>query len=136
MRTFILVLKLAAPIFFLVGALHLVLGAGADVLLGAKLPAEALSDAALDSQNRFYGVSFTLYGALLFLCATDIAKYATVFRCVIWVFFAAGLARLVSIAIHGLPPPLVLALLATELAVPPLLAWWLSKIERGDQTAG
>ena len=129
MRTFTLVLKLAAPVFFIAGALHLALGAGADVLLGAKLSAEALADPALDSQNRFYGVSFALYGVLFFLCATNIPKYATVLRCVIWVFFAAGLARMVSIIIHGVPPPLVLALLAGEILIPPLLAWWLSRVE-------
>ncbi len=128
MRTFSLVLKLGAPVFIVVGALHLVLGVGADVLLGAKLPADALSDPALDSQNRFYGVVFTLYGVLLFLCATDIPKYVTVLRCVLWVFFAGGLARLVSVAIHGMPPPLVLMLLVSELVIPPLLAWWLSKV--------
>lgn len=123
-------LKFAAPIFVLVGVLHLVLGVGADVLLGAKLPAEALADAALNSQNRFYGVAFSLYGVLLYLCATGLPRYATVLRCVLWVFFAAGLARLVSIATHGVPPPLVLALLATELALPPLLHLWLSKALR------
>lgn len=127
---FALFLKAAAPVFLLVGALHLVLGVGADVLLGAKLPAEALADAALDSQNRFYGIAFTLYGVLLYLCATDLPKYATVLRCVLWVFFAAGLARLVSVATHGVPPALVLALLATELAMPPLLHLWLSKVLR------
>jgi hypothetical protein len=130
MHMLALFLKIAAPLFVLVGALHLVLGAGADVLLGAKLPAEALADAALNSQNRFYGIAFTLYGVLLYLCATDLPKYATVLRCVLWVFFAAGLARLVSIATHGFPPPLVLALLASELALPPLLHLWLSKVLR------
>jgi hypothetical protein len=128
MRIFALVLKLIAPVFLLVGALHLIFGVEAEVLLGAKLPAEALADAALDSQNRFYGVSFALYGVLLFLCASNVQKYAAVFRCVIWVFFAAGLARVVSIAIHGMPPPLVVALLASELFMPPLLAWWLSRV--------
>jgi Domain of unknown function (DUF4345) len=127
---FAIVLRLVAPIFVMVGALHLVLGVGADVLLGARLPLEALSDPTLDSQNRFYGVAFTLYGVLLFHCASDLRKYATVLRCVLWVFFAAGLARLVSIATHGMPSPLVLGLLASELAAPPLLQLWLSKVLR------
>jgi hypothetical protein len=125
-----LFLKISAPTFVLVGALHLALGVGADVLLGAQLPAEALSDAALNSQNRFYGVAFSLYGVLLYLCATDLSKYATVLRCVLWVFFAAGLARLVSVATHGVPPPLVLALLGSEIALPPMLHLWLSKVLR------
>jgi Domain of unknown function (DUF4345) len=131
---FALVLKFLAPVFFLVGALHLALGAGADVLLGAKLSAETLLDPALDSQNRFYGVSFVLYGVLLHVCAGDVNKYATVLRCVIWVFFAAGLARVVSIAIHGVPPPLILVLLAIELIAPPLLGAWLRKVERAHRS--
>jgi hypothetical protein len=128
MRALALVLKLSAPVFVLVGALHLMLGVGADVLLGAKLSAEAISDPALDSQNRFYGVSFSVYGVLLFLCSTDIPKYATVLRCLLWVFFAAGIARFISIALYGTPPPLVVALMASELLIPPVLLWWLSRI--------
>ncbi len=120
-------LKLIAPIFIIVGILHLVLGPGAEVLLGARIPAESLADPVLDSQNRFYGVSFTLYGVLLFLCATDIRRYSTVLKCILWVFFAAGLARLVSIAVAGIPTVPVLLLLATELLLPPVLAVWLSR---------
>jgi hypothetical protein len=127
MRSLMLVLKLLAPVFFIVGALHLVLGLEADALLGAKISPEAMTDPALDSQNRFYAVAFTLYGVLLFLCSTDIPKYATVLRCVLWVFFAAGLARFVSIALHGSPPPMIWLLLVGEVLPPPLLAWWLSR---------
>jgi len=127
MRSLALVLKLLAPVFFIVGALHLVLGLGADVLLGAKVSAETMTDPALDSQNRFYAVAFTLYGVLLFLCSTDIPKYATVLRCVLWVFFAAGLARFVSVALHGSPPPMIWLLLVGEVLPPLPLAWWLSR---------
>lgn len=130
MRSLALFLKIVAPVFVLVAALHLAIGVGADVLLGAKLSSEALTDPALNSQNRFYGVAFGLYGVLFYLCATDLPKYATVLRCVLWVFFAAGLARLVSIATHGLPPPLVLMLLATEIVLPPVLHVWLSRALR------
>ncbi|MCB0125506.1 MAG: DUF4345 domain-containing protein, partial [Caldilineaceae bacterium] len=108
-------------------ALHLVLGLGADVLLGAKLPAQVLADPALDSQNRFYGVAFTLYGVLLWVCASDIPRYATVLKCIFWVFLVAGLARFVSIALYGSPPPLIWALLVSEIVLPPLLLWWLAK---------
>lgn len=129
MRSLALVLKLVAPLFFIAGALHLILGLGADALLGARIPDEVRSDPALDSQNRFYGVSFTLYGVLLFLGSTDLKRYATVLRCVLWTFFVAGLARLVSIAVHGLPPPMILALLIGEVVPPPILVWWLSRAE-------
>ena len=135
MRSLVLVLRLLAPVLFIVGALHLVLGLGADALLGAKVSAEAMTDPALDSQNRFYAVAFTLYGVLLFLCSTDITKYATVLRCVLWVFFAAGLARFVSIALHGSPPPMIWLLLVGEVLPPPLLAWWLSRSTAPDASS-
>ncbi|MGL5850328.1 MAG: DUF4345 domain-containing protein [Phycicoccus sp.] len=124
------VLRLLAVVVFLVGGLHLALGVEADVLLGADLPAAAVSDPVLDSQNRFYGVMFTLSGVLLLLCASDIARHAVVLRCVLAVFFAGGVARLVSIAVHGSPPPQVLALLVVELVVPPALTWWSSRAGR------
>jgi Domain of unknown function (DUF4345) len=131
MRALAIALRVAAPLFLVAGALHLTLGVGADVLLGAELPAQAIDDPALDSQNRFYGVSFTLYGVLLWRCAADIPRYASVLRCVCWVLFVGGLARLVSVALHGLPPPPVMALLVAELVPPPLLARWLSRVLQG-----
>jgi len=130
MKNLGLFLRIAGAGFILVGALHLVLGLNADVLLGARLPAATIADPALDSQNRFYGVTFALYGVLCFLCASDIARYAPVLRCMIWVFFAAGCARLVSVAIYGLPPQPVIALLVIELVGPPLLARWLERVVR------
>jgi hypothetical protein len=127
-RTFALVLRLLAFIVFLVGALHLVLGVRAEVLLGAKVSAAVIADPTLDSQGRFYGVSFAVYGVLLLLCASDVRRYAVALRWALWVFFAAGVARLVSVAIYGVPPPPVLVLLVIELVVPPALVWWLSRV--------
>lgn len=119
------VLKLVSPVFVLVGAMHLVLGVNADVMLGAMLDAAAVSDPVLDSQNRFYGVSFTAFGFLLYLCGTNIQKYQVVFRILLGVFFAAGCARFVSIALVGVPSILVLGLLMTEIVLPPLCMIWL-----------
>jgi hypothetical protein len=126
--TFTLLLRCIAPLILIVSALHLALGLGAESLLGANVSPDTRLDPALDSQNRFYGVAFALYGVLLFVCAGDVPKYATILRCLLWTFFAAGVARLVSIATHGAPPPMVIALLASELLTPPLLLWWLSKL--------
>jgi hypothetical protein len=127
MPTLALVFKCIAPLMFVVSALHLSRGRGADALLGANLSVQSMNDPGLDSQNRFYGVSFALYGVLLFVCAADLRKYATVLKCVLWMCFAAGVARLVSMAVVGTPPLPILALLASELLAPPLLLWWLSK---------
>lgn len=128
MKTLALCLRLVAPVFFIVGALHLVLGLQAEVLLGAQLTPATIADPALDSQNRFYGVAFTLYGVLLLVCASDLRRHALVLRCLLWVMFAAGAARLASMAVVGSPPPLIWLLMASELLPPPLIAWWLSRV--------
>ncbi len=125
-------LKFVSPVFLMVGLLHLVLGLQAEVLLGARIAQEVLSDPVLDSQNRFYGVAFTLYGFLLYLCASDLQKYQTVLRTLIWVFFAAGCGRFVSIILYGLPSAAVLVLLATELILPPMCFYWLKKTLQGS----
>src|SRR5829696_95213 len=112
--TFALILRLLALTVFLVGALHLALGVRADVLLGAKAPAATIADPTLDSQARFHGVSFAVYGVLLLLCASDVKRYAV--------------ALLFSAAIYGVPPSPVLVLLVIELIVPPALVWWMSRV--------
>ena len=123
-----LCLKLLAPVFLVVGGLHLCLGLAAENLLGANLPIEVLTNATLDSQNRFYGVAFTLYGILLWLCASDLPKYSTVLRRILAVSFASGLARVLSMVMLGLPSPMVMALLTSELLLPPLLWLWMKRV--------
>jgi len=119
-----LFLKITAPIYLFIGALHLILGLNADVALGANLPVAVLGDPVLDSQNRFFGVSFTIFGILFYLCATDLEKYEKVFICLLAVFFAGGITRLVSMALMGAPTMQVLVLTGLELLMPPLLVIW------------
>ena len=122
-------LKLLSPVFVLVGLIHLALGPEAEVLLGAELSPQSLADPVLDSQNRFYGVTFTVFGFLLYLCATDIHKYAAVFYICIWVIFAGGVARLISMAAAGIPSGFVIALLAVEILAPVLLTLWYRNVQ-------
>lgn len=117
-------LKALAPACVIAGLLHVLMGLNADVLLGAHVSPQTLSDPTLDSQNRFYGVAFTVYGWLLYLCATDLDRYRPVLRCMLAVFFAAGLARLVSVALLGWPSLPVIGLGAAELVLPVVLAGW------------
>jgi len=127
MQLFPRALKILGVLFLLPCILHLTLGLGADTMLGAQVPKAAAGDPGLDSQNRFYGVIFSLYGILLIACANDLAKYATILRLLLWVFFAGGIARLVSIAVVGMPPAAVVVLLITELVIPLLVLWGLQR---------
>lgn len=120
----ILFLRLMAVSILLAGSAHLLLGVGAEVLVGAKLSAETLAEPSLNSQNRFYGTSYMLYGILLWLCTRDMDRYAVVFRILLIMTFAAGLTRILSAMLHGWPSPTIIALAVSELLLPPLVFWW------------
>ena len=119
-----LFLRLFAIICVAVGLLHLSLGLHADNLLGADLGLEVISNATLDSQNRFYGAAFMLFGVVTWICVADLKQNAQLFRMMLLVFFTGGVARLISAIIYGLPAPLVQILAISELLIPPFLLWW------------
>jgi Domain of unknown function (DUF4345) len=130
MRTYSMMLRLLAPVFFVVAALHVALGLGADALLGAQLPPAVLVEPSLDSQNRFYGMAFSVYGVVLQFAASDPLRYVALLRQTLAVFFLSGIARLVSWALYGAPAPLVIALGAVEVIGPPLMIGWLHALCR------
>jgi len=134
MQSFSLVIRILSPIPVLVGLSHLILGLGADLLLGAQLPEDVISDPVLDSQNRFYGVVFMGFGALLFVCSSDVVKYATVLRITLGFVLLGGVARVISIVLFGLPTPLVSGLILVELIGVPLLLIWHAKVLRQNQS--
>jgi hypothetical protein len=125
-----LFLKLVAPLFVVVAMLHLVLGLGADTMLGAEVSSTSAAEPTLDSQNRFYGVSFAFYGIALYIGAGDLRRYQPVLRALFYVLMVAGLARLASWAAYGMPAPLVVALGAVEVLAPPVLLFWLDRATR------
>lgn len=119
------ILRMIGAVIGVVSLLHLTLGLHAEVLLGSAISETSLIDATLDSQNRFYGVAFLLYGVILVYCASDLYRYKDILLITLGVFFVAGLARVVSITLAGWPAWPVLVLLATELIVPPILMAWI-----------
>ncbi len=120
----ILLLKVVGVAIVLIGCLHAALGVGAEKILDPSVPSDALTHASLDSQNRFYGATFAIFGVLLWLCSTDMNRYSTVFRAMMIVFFAGGLVRILSVAVRGWPSRQIIGLAAVELVVPPLLLIW------------
>jgi len=120
----LLLLKALGITIVLIGLLHASLGVRADRLLDGTVPDDAVAHASMDSQNRFYGSTFSVFGVLLWLCSTDMDRYEDVFRAILIVFFIGGLARIVSVAARGWPSRLIIGLTAIELLVPPLLLWW------------
>jgi hypothetical protein len=128
MRVFLRAMYLLAAVPVLVGVTHVVLGPASDVQLGARLPPAVLADAVLDSQNRFYGMAFVGYGALVLLSLQDLDRYANVFRIVLGFIALGGVARLISVVQLGLPPLPVIALIGVELLGVPLILWWHARV--------
>jgi hypothetical protein len=104
---------------------HIALGVGGDWVIGA--PVVAVIDPTLDSQNRFYGAAFGLYGALLWLCAGDIRRFASVLRTVLLMMFLAGCARGLAVLAHGWPSVQVMGLWTTEIVGPVWIWLWLNR---------
>ena len=124
-KAFKIYLYAVAPFFFLVGLFHLSMGLGADALLGADVSEQTFADPGLDSQNRFYGVSLTLYGAIILLSVRDLPRYHLALKLVLLCMFLAGLARFVSVALYGWPPFLIGLLFAAEVILPPVTYIWM-----------
>ena len=130
MQALSIFLRLLAPVFLAVAALHLVLGIQADAMLGTVVTPEMAREPSLASPNRFDGVSVAVSGVVMFLCAGDLRRYAPILRALLVVFFCAGLARFVAWATLGAPAPMVVWLLVSELVLPPVLWWWLRRALR------
>jgi Domain of unknown function (DUF4345) len=120
----ILFLRMMAITILLASSSHLLLGVEAEALLGAKLSPETLAEPSLNSQNRFYGTSYMLYGILLWVCTQNMDRYALIFRILLLMTFAAGLTRIISLILHGWPSPTIIALGVSELLLPPFVFWW------------
>jgi Domain of unknown function (DUF4345) len=127
MRPFAIALRLLAIAFIATASLHLVYGLKADAMLGAQVSAEMVHNASLDSQNRFYGITFSMLGVALFVAATDLRQYRPIVVANLAVSFAAGLARIVSWALYGSPAPMIVGIVIADLLLPPIFYVWLRK---------
>lgn len=125
MHGLLIALRVLAVLLLAVSMLHLTLALGADVLLGVRLPDEVVRSPGLSSQNRFFGVTYALYAAVLWAAAGDLHRYEPLLRAALLLTVVGGLSRLVSWGAFGAPPGAIVALLVSELAVPPILLLWL-----------
>lgn len=125
MQAFIVVLWIISIAFIAVSALHLFLGTGADTLLGSPITPEMSKNPSVDSQNRFYGITFALLGVVLLVSTTDLHRYQPMIVATLAVLFAAGVARVVSWFLRGAPSPAIIGILCADLVLPPVLYTWL-----------
>jgi Domain of unknown function (DUF4345) len=127
MRGFIWAIRILAVAFIAVSGLHLFMGLYADLAVGSPITAEMASQPSFDSQNRFYGVTFSMLGFALLIGSTDIARYKPIILAALGVLFAAGIARAMSWVLFGAPSAIIIGILLADLLLPPILYLWMKK---------
>lgn len=112
-----------------IGVFHIVFGI-------AGLPGLADAGANVDSQERFFGAVFAAYGLAWIWTARQQPIPANMVRLLAGSFLLGGLARLVSIAVHGVPNWFMLTLLVIELVLPPVYFVLAGADERSSRVRG
>lgn len=119
MRTALrLLLYFFGAVCSIIALTHIVIGP-------AAIPGGVVTNATMDSEDRFYATLFLGFGLAIVWCARDLDSREKPLGALLAVFFAGGLARIVSLFAVGSPGPLFLFLGALELILPPLFWWWL-----------
>ncbi|MFE7130866.1 DUF4345 domain-containing protein [Streptomyces sp. NPDC057638] len=114
-----------------IGLFHMALG-------NAALPGAGSADATVDSWGRFMGAGFVGYGLAWLWAARRHPIPARAVRWLAGVFLLGGVARLLSLAVHGRPHGFQIALTVIELCLPPVFLWLADAEERatrGDRDA-
>jgi Domain of unknown function (DUF4345) len=119
------ILRIAALACVGAGLTHALLGVSGDWIIGVE-PANPINSS-LDSQNRFYGAAFLLYGLLLWIGAGDVKRFAPILKAVFGIMFLAGCARGLAVLAHGWPSTQIIVLWASELVLPPIMWIWLDR---------
>jgi hypothetical protein len=84
----------------------------------------------VDSEVRFLAVYWLAYGVLLLWVVPQVERRTGVVRAALAVMFASGCARALSFLRDGTPHPVMVAAMAVELVLPPVLWYWQAGLAR------
>ena len=107
-----------------IALLHIILGP-------AVIPGSVPVNATMDSEDRFYATLFLGFGMALIWCARDLSRRSGVAYALLALFFAGGMARVISIIAVGWPHTLFIFLGGLELALPPTVGWMIWRLSKG-----
>lgn len=103
----------------------------AHLILGpASIPGSIPVNATMDSEDRFYAVLFGAFGVALIWCVKQVETKSVFVYFLAVTFFVGGLARLISVAVVGLPHGLFIFLTALELIIPIYMIYAQYKVTR------
>ncbi|CAN5157281.1 hypothetical protein BH11ACT3_BH11ACT3_00130 [soil metagenome] len=91
-------------------------------------PGGGPTTASIDSEYRFVNVFWLAAGVILVWSLFRAAERALITRVALIIAASGGIARLISIAVVGLPHPVFIATIGLELVVVPLVIWWHSRV--------
>ena len=72
-------------------------------------------------EDRFFAGLLLCFGIALLWCARDVQHKRVHINLLAAVFFVGGIGRLLAVLLDGAPHPFYVAMLAVELALPPLM---------------
>ena len=111
-------------VFYVAGSVATGAGLHTVVVGGRSVAGEGTANARLESELRFYGAFYVAYGLALLRKAPHADEDAAGAGAAAGALFLAGLARAGGWRAVGRPHPVQQALLAIELAGPPVLVAW------------
>lgn len=98
------------------------------VLFGVNGLQGGVPDISADSHFRYLSGLLTGIGILFWTCVPGIEGKGRLFRFLTLVVVLGGLARLLGLALTGVPAPTMFAALVMELAATPLLCLWQARV--------
>lgn len=110
---------------YIFGAVCSIIALTHIVIGPAAIPGGAVTNATMDSEDRFYATLFLGFGLAIIWCAREIEAREKPLGALLAVFFAGGIARMISLIAVGSPGPMFLFMGSLELILPPLLWAWL-----------
>ncbi|AXQ31075.1 DUF4345 domain-containing protein [Solimonas sp. K1W22B-7] len=127
MTGFCFAVRALALIALVTGCVDVVVGLKGQHLIGAALE-EGYGDPVLNSQIRYLGAIWFGFGALLWVCSSNLEKYSGILNAALWIVVLGGVGRLLSLIQFGLPTSaegaaFVLGAMAIELIVVPAMLY-------------
>ena len=114
--------------FFVGGGVATTAGMHTVVAGARSVPGEDRANASLESELRFYGAFYAAYGLAVLRTAPRADMASDTVRALAGTLFLAGLARAGGWLGVGRPHAVQRALLAIELAAPPIVTAWQARI--------
>ena len=120
-------------VFYVGGAVATTAGLHTVIGGARSLPGRQRANPSVESELRFYAAFYVAYGLAALRVAPRADRETAAVRALAGALFLAGLARAGGWLAAGRPHRLQLALLVVELAAPPVIVGWQTRLASADR---